>query len=452
MKAETPRNLALRVLNGLSYRPILSRFYLDDVFQRNAHLDERDRAFISHLVQGVLRWRLRLDWVIEQVSNVPLEKIDPPILNILRLALYQLFFLDKVPESAAVNEAVNQSKAHGAKHVVSFVNAILRSICRKRDEIPFPDRDNDPAHYLSVFYSYPLWLVKKWIKDWGEDFTEGLLSAGNRIPDFIIRTNRMRLGRHELIKRFEEEGMTARPTPYAPQGILVEGHRGRPDELSAFKDGLFQVQDQAAQITSHLLAPQPGENILDICAGLGGKTTHLAELMGDRGQVLALDINQKRLISLGRNSRRLGIKSVTRLVADASRSLSSLFRFKFDKIIIDAPCSGFGVISRHPDGKWNRSEEDIQRLALLQKGILDKAASVLRSGGKMLYVTCTISEEENEGVVKDCLDRHRDVSIVNMKDHAPAWSLDLIDDQGFLRTFPHIHHTDGFFAALFTKK
>jgi len=452
MKSETPRNLALSVLNGLSHRPILSGSYLDDISRRNAQLDERDRAFISHLVQGVLRWRLRLDWIIEQTSDFPFEKITPPILNILRLALYQILFLDKVPESAAVNEAVNQSKAHGAKHVVSFVNAILRRVCRRRDEIRLPDRDGDPVHYLSVFYSYPAWLVKRWIKEWGIDFTEGLLSAGNRIPSFIIRTNILRLGRHELIERLEEEGMRARPTPYSPQGIIVEGLRGRPDALSSFKEGLFQVQDQAAQITSHLLAPQPGENILDMCAGLGGKSTHLAELMGDRGWVLALDINHGRLISLGRNSLRLGIECVTNLVADASRSLSSLFHFNFDKIMIDAPCSGFGVISRHPDGKWNRNEEDIERLAELQKGMLGEAACLLRTGGKMLYVTCTTSKEENEEVVKDCLKHHRDMSLVNMKGHVPEWCLDLIDDQGFLRTFPHVHQMDGFFAALFVKR
>ncbi len=452
MKADTPRNLALSVLNGLSHRPILSGSYLDDVFRSHAQLDERDRAFISHLVQGVLRWRLRLDWIIAQASDFPLEKIAPPILNILRLALYQIFFLDRVPDSAAVNEAVNQSKAHGAKHIVSFVNAILRGVCRNKDEITFPDRDREPAHYLSVFYSYPMWLVKRWMRDWGIDFTEGLLSAGNRIPDFIIRTNILRLGRHELVARLKEEGMTARPTPYSPQGIRVEGLRGRPDELASFREGLFQVQDQAAQITSHLLAPQPGEDILDIGAGLGGKTTHLAELMGDRGRLLALDISRRRLISLGRNSLRLGIKCVFSLVADASMSLSSLFHYNFDKIMLDAPCSGFGVISRHPDGKWNRREADIERLALLQKGMLGEAVSILRSGGKVLYVTCTISKEENEEVVKDCLERHRDMSLVNMKDHAPGWCRDLIDDQGFLRTFPHVHHTDGFFAALFKKR
>ncbi len=452
MKAETPRDLALRVLNGLPRKPMLFGLYLEEVFRTNTHLDSRDRAFISHLVQGVLRWRLRLDWIIEQTTQFSFQKIAPPILNILRLALFQIFFLDRVPESAAVNEAVNQSKSHGAKHVASFVNGILRSICRNKNEIPFPDRYKDPAHYLSVFYSYPIWLVRRWINVWGMDFTEGLLFAGNRIPVLSVRTNLLKVTRPALIKRLAEEGGIARSTPYCPEGISLEGFKGRPDELSSFKEGLFQVQDEAAQITSHLLAPQPGENILDICAGLGGKTTHLAELMGNRGRVLALDINHRRLISLGRNSQRLGIECIRSLVADASGAISSLLRFKFDKIMVDAPCSGFGVIARHPDGKWNRAEEDLRRLALIQGSMLDEAASLMRTGGRLLYATCTISREENEEVVEAFLARHRDMSLLHMKDHAPKWCLDLIDDEGFLRTFPHIHEMDGFFATLFSKK
>ena len=332
------------------------------------------------------------------------------------------------------------------------MNGILRSICREKDKVTFPDRDSDLAHYLSVFYSYPMWVVKKWIKDWGIEFTEELLSAGNRIPVFTIRTNLLRLGRHELIERLQEEGIRAKRTPYSPEGILLEGFRGRPDELFSNKQGLFQVQYQAAQITSHLLAPQPGETILDLCAGLGGKTTHLAELTGDKGRVLALDISHSRLLSLGRNLERLGIGSITCLVADASRCLSSLIRFRFDKIMIDAPCSGWGVISRHPDGKWNREEGDIKRLALLQKRILNEALSLLRNRGKLLYVTCTISREENEDVVDSCLAKNRDISLENIRDHVPEWGLDLVDDQGFLKTFPHIHHMDGFFGALFKKK
>ena len=452
MKLETPRNLALLALNRLSRKPVFSGNCLDEVFRSHAYLSSRDRAFINHLVQGVLRWRLRLDWIIAQSADSPKKKITPPILNILRLALYQIFFLDRVPESAAVNEAVKQAKSGGTRHLASFVNGILRNICRQKDKITFPDRDRDPQLYLSVFYSYPDWLVENWIEEWGTEFTENLLLAGNRIPSLTLRANLLRLSRSGLMKRLEEQGIIAKPTPYSPEGILIEDFRGGVEDIVSFGEGLFQVQDQAAQITSHLLAPEPGETILDICAGFGGKTTHLAELMGDKGLVLALDISTGRLINLVKNSRRLGVGSISAFAADASGSLSSLVRIKFDKIMVDAPCSGLGVLSRHPDGKWNRNEGDIKRLALLQKAIINEAVSVLKSGGKMLYVTCTISKKENEGVVNSCLAGNQDILLKNIKDHVPGWGKNLIDDQGFFKTFPHIHHMDGFFAALFQKK
>jgi 16S rRNA (cytosine967-C5)-methyltransferase len=451
MMTKTPRNLALTVLNGLSHRPFLSSTLLDDIFRQNPQLDERDKAFFNHLVQGVLRWRLRLDWIIEQRSDFPLEKISPTVLNILRLALYQIYFLDKVPQSAAVNEAVQQSKIHAPKHVVPFVNGILRRICREKDNIPFPDQKTDPVHYLSTFYAYPPWVVEKWIEDWGMEFTQELLSAGNRIPGLTFRTNRLQTDRQSLVETLKKEGIKAHPTPYAPEGIRIEGLRGRPDELASFKQGLFQVQDEAAQITSHLLAPQPGEAILDLCAGLGGKTTHLAELTQDKAHPLALDISHQRLISLARTCSRLSIQSIASAVADVSESLFSLLRSEFDKILLDAPCSGWGIVSRHPDGKWSKNEKDIKRLSQIQGRMLDEAATLLRSGGRLLYVTCTLLKEENQEVVNAALGRHQDISLLDLRDHAPEWCQDLIDEQGFFRTFPHIHNMDGFFAALFEK-
>jgi 16S rRNA (cytosine967-C5)-methyltransferase len=451
MMTKTPRNLALTVLNGLSHRPFLSGTLLDDIFRQNPQLDERDKAFFNHLVQGVLRWRLRLDWIIEQKSDFPFEKISPTVLNILRLALYQIYFLDKVPQSAAVDEAVKQSKTHAPKHVVSFVNGILRHICREKDDIPFPDQETDPIRYLSTFYAYPPWVVERWVEDWGIEFTEELLSAGNRIPGLTLRTNLLRIDQQSLMEVLEKEGVKAYPTPYAPEGIRIEGLRGRPDELASFKHGLFQVQDEAAQIASHLLAPQPKEAILDLCAGLGGKTTHLAELTQDKAHLLALDISHQRLISLARTSERLGIQGITSAVADVSRSLSGLLRAEFDKILLDAPCSGWGVVSRHPDGKWSRNEKDIERLSQIQGRMLDEAVTLLRSGGRLLYVTCTLLKEENQEVVNAVLGRHQDLSFLNLKNHAPEWCQDLIDEQGFFRTFPHMHNMDGFFAALFTK-
>ena len=451
MKLETPRDLALRVLNGLTRRSVFSEDALNDLFQSHPALDGREKAFVSHLVQGVLRWRLRLDWTVSRAADFPIKRITPNVLNILRLALYQIFFLDRVPESAAVNEAVKQAKRGHHRHVVSFVNGILRSICREKDEIPFPDRKRDPLLFLSIFYSYPEWLVRKWIDEWGLEFTEALLEAGNRLPRLTLRTNNLKLDRETLIQGLQTEKVAAKPTPYSPQGVFLERFRGRPDQLTAFRQGLFQVQDEAAQIVSFLLAPLPGEAILDVCAGFGGKTTHLAQLMNDQGSIVALDIHLRRLLGLGSTCNRLGIRCAVSVVADGTRSLPSLFRSKFHRIMVDAPCSGLGVISRNPDAKWRREKKDIDRMARLQRAILEGAAPLLRQGGRMIYATCTLSREENEGVVYGFLENHRNLALQDLRKWAPEWALDLIDEQGFFRTFPHIHGMDGFFAALFTK-
>jgi 16S rRNA (cytosine967-C5)-methyltransferase len=452
MKTERPRDLALKILNSLANKTDIPDNYLDDLFQSHPHLDERDRAFIIQLVQGLFRWRLRLDWVIGQFTDFPLKRLENPILNILRLALFQIFFLDRVPEFAAVNEAVKQVKSNNSpRHIASFVNGLLRNICRHKDIISFPDKDREPVGYLSVFHSYPRWLVERWIREFGKDFTEPLLSSQNNLPQLNIRTNTLLLTRDRLIEYLAEEGVTGRPTTYAPEGVILEGFKGRVTELNAFKSGLFQVQDQAAILISHLIAPRPGDIVLDICAGLGGKSTHMAALNGGKGDILAIDINRRRLMSLIHNARRLGIDNIRPVVADASKSLSSAFSVQFDKAILDAPCSGLGTISRHPDIKWNRDEGDIIRLSFMQKTIMNETVPVIKKGGRILYVTCTISKEENEDVVEDFLVRNRDMSLENLKRHVPDWALDLIDNQGFFRTFPHIHHMDGFFGALFTK-
>ena len=284
------------------------------------------------------------------------------------------------------------------------------------------------------------------------EFAEDLLSAQNSLPCLNIRTNTLKISRDKLIAYLADEGVKGKPLSYAPEGILLEGFKGRVTELKAFRNGLIQVQDQAAMIISHLIAPQPGGDILlDICAGFGGKSTHMAALMGGKGYVLALDINRERLINLMNNSRRLDIANIQPIVADASKPLSTLLNFKFDKVMVDAPCSGLGVISRHPDIKWSRDEKDITRLSFLQKTIMNETASVVKKGGRILFVTCTVSSQENEEVVNDFLDRNSDMSLENLKKHVPEWGLDLIDDQGFFKTFPHIHHMDGFFAALFRK-
>ena len=263
MKHHTPRELALFILNRPSKKTDLPGHALDILFQQNPQLDPRDRAFINHIVQGVMRWRLRLDWIIEQVSDTPFRKISPQVLNILRMALYQIFFLDTVPDSAAVNEAVKQTKSLKlASHMSSFVNGVLRHVCREKTRLPFPERHKDLILFLSVEYSYPQWMIRQWITIWGPTFTEALLSAGNRIPPLTLRTNTLKIDRTHLMKHFGSGDLKVEPTPYGPEGINLRNFKGKITELDGFREGLFQVQDEAAQVAAHLLQPRPGDAIL----------------------------------------------------------------------------------------------------------------------------------------------------------------------------------------------
>jgi len=446
-----PRNLALTVLNRFDRDSGFPEQHLEGAIAHNPGISKRDRAFAVNLIQGVFRFRLRFDWIIKHSLRFSFNKVEPPILNILRIALYQIFYMDRVPESAAVNEAVKQAKAIGKGYASGFVNGILRRICRQKDQIDFPERSESNVRYLSVYYSYPEWLVEKWCRELGIESAERLLEAENRIPNLVIRANRLKTDRTELLGLLAEEGITAAPAGYSPEGIKLMGLKGPVDRLGTYKKGLFQVQSEAAQICSHLISPGSGSFILDVCAGLGGKSTHLAELMGGKGRVLSLDISHGRLVRLLGNSHRLGIGCIQAVVADACASMSFILRSPFDKILVDGPCSGLGVLSRHPDGKWSRDETDVKRLSYLQQCILNEVASLLKKGGAMLYVTCTISKEENEDVVSAFLKQNTEMVLEDLKDHAPGWGREFIDDHGFFRTLPHVHGLDGFFAALFRK-
>ena len=444
------RNLALKSLNSVAGTPGRAERRLEILFSQNPRLSERDRAFAVHMVQGVLRWQIRLDWVLKQYVRFPFGKIDPQVLNVLRLALFQILFLDRVPESAAVNEAVNQVRKMGRKHVVKFVNGILRRVCREKENLPFPHPEKERSLYASVYYAYPLWLVKKWTRELGADVALQLLKAGNEIPKLTIRTNTLRTTRQMLLNRLGEEGIEGKAIPFAPEGIELIHFRGSISRLKAFKEGLFQVQGAAAQVCAHLLSPGKEDVIADMCAGLGGKSTHLAELMGDRGQILALDTSLSRLRGLKQNTERLGIESIFPLAADVILPVSFL-RGAFHKIMVDGPCSGLGVISKHPDTKLTKKEDDIKRLAMIQKSILSRSCQVLKKDGELLYVTCTISKEENEGVVESVLRENNGIILQDLHQRIPPWGVDLVDDNGFYKTFPHLHGMEGFFAALFRK-
>lgn len=453
MKTDKPRALALDTLVSLEKAGEYAGNYLEDIFTKNPGFDERDRGFISNLIQGVIRYRLRLDYIIGGFSKTPVKKIDITVLNILRLAIYQIYFMDRVPESAAVDRAVEQAKTlKGQQHVVPFVNGILRNICRNKDGVKFPDRKKATVKYLSNYYSFPLWLTQRCLDEKGLADTEALFEAQNCFPTVNIRVNRVKATADELGKALADEGIDAVHAEYVPDCLILTNFSGRIERLSSFKKGLFQVQDQAAQAVSWLLGVKPGQTILDVCAGLGGKSSHLMELMGGKGSVTALDTDKRRLEMLYENARRLGLKNIKSVVADASEPFPDNLKGAFDRVLIDAPCSGLGTIGRHPDIKWNRSEIDIKRISRIQRKILENSFEAVKPGGLILYVVCTYTREENRTVIDNFLQKNSGASLVDMNNNAPLWARNLIDNDGFFRSYPHTHKMDGFFAALIKKE
>ncbi len=438
---DKPRENALEIL----VRVEEGAFAGDSLEQARRHLDLRDSAFLLELVYGVLRHRSHLDWILDQFSSQPVAKTDIRTRNVLRLGAYQMLFLDRVPVSAAVNTAAELAKIHGRKS--GYVNGLLRNLDRRRSEIGEPG-PADPVQRLSILYSHPAWLVRRWIRRFGPERTEAILSGNNRAAPLTVRVNVLRATRNELKASLEQEGASVSETRYSPDGLVISFSPGL-HSLSAYRNGWFMVQDEAAQLVTRMLAPQPGEAVLDAAAAPGGKATHLAELMKNSGAVVALEIDSARIEKIRGNADRLGASGVRPVLADAARYQQGAY----DKILIDAPCSGLGVIRRHPDGRWNKKEETIRERAALQLRILRNTARLLKPGGSLVYATCTTEPEENEDVVNSFLREAAGlVRIDDPRPYLPETARVLVDGSGFFRTFPVEPSLDGFFAVRLAKK
>jgi 16S rRNA (cytosine967-C5)-methyltransferase len=402
-------------------------------------MEKRDRAFLMEIVYGVLRYRDTLDWILGQFLKHPARLTDMTINN-LRIAVYQLYHM-RVPEWAVVNESVEIEKTLSKDKktgMQSLVNAVLRNVIRRKEDFRMPLKFDDPVTDIAVNTSHPPWMVKRWLKRYGENEAAQLAYANNILPPLTIRVNSLRTTRDQLLSMIIEKGIPAEPSFFSPDGVLIKENVNY-DDLS-FAQGLFVVQDEASQMVPHLLGPKPGERILDACAAPGGKTTHIAQLTGDTGELISVDRDAGRLLKLEENVKNLGIKSVKIINAD----INVLTGYgPFDRILLDAPCSATGVIRRNPDVKYRHMPADLQVFREKQLAMLRTVAGLLKDGGVLVYSVCSIEPEEGEEVINDFLKTGRDFRIID----AEVVFLKEFMKDGFFRTFPHRYNMDGFFGV-----
>ncbi len=444
------RHNALQILNERDSQEVPVDGIIESVFSSGSQ-SKQDKAFIHNLVYGVLRWRGRLDWIIKHFSHIKIDKIDPKVLNILRLGLFQILHLTRVPVSAAVNTSVELAKSVADVRTVRYVNAVLRKASVGVGEVVFPDFKRNQVEAIAATYAFPEWLVKRWLKRFSDQETIALCEAANVIPPITVRTNLLKTDRDRLIALLQHEAEDVQVTTYSDVGISFYRPILPVAKLSSYQSGWFQVQDEAAQLVSQFFNPQPQDNILDACAGLGGKTGHIAQLMSNQGRIIAMDNHKRRLAQLRAEMMHLGISIVTTNSHDLTQPFDRTPRRKFDRILLDAPCSGLGVIRRNPDAKWIRSKMDLQTYHRRQTAFLKVLAPQVKIGGILQYVVCSLEPEENEHVAttfqQDCPN-----FTVEKSPDIPSNLKSFVDADGYFRTYPPTGNMDGFFAVRFIRK
>jgi len=418
-------------------------------FARESLRDDRDRALAAEIATGVQRWRAALDYLIVEYSRRAIDRLDPEIVDILRLGAYQLLHLTRVPASAVVDDGVDLARRAGKRSAAGFVNAVLRAISRNRRALPLPPRpsgagDRDAAlAYLSVTLSHPRWLAARWYDRLGFDAAEAWMQFDNMPAPVTLRVNRLRMTRDQLAGALDREEVRVRPGRYAPDALVVdEGHPLRGAGLAA---GWFVVQDEASQLVGAIAAAAPGRRVLDACASPGGKTTAIAAAM-EGGLLVACDLRDRRVALLRRTIEATGAANIRIVQADLLRPLP--FATSFDTVVVDAPCSGLGTLRRDPDIRWRRGEQDLPVFAASQLTMLRHAAEMVAPGGRLVYATCSSEPEENERVVDAFLTVISGFERVDARTAAPALPPAVVDARGHLRTEPHRHGLEAFFAAV----
>lgn len=389
----------------------------------NQKFNDLDRRFCTELVYGTIKAGYSIDWIISKYINRPFKKIDPKVLAILRVGMYQLFFLDKIPKHSAVDESVKIAKKISLNSS-KFVNAILRESIR--NPIAFPN--DDSAESIAIRMLHPQWLIEKWIEQFGIEATKKICEFDNEEPPLTLRTNQLKISRTELIERLKLRGIKVEESKLVEEGIICRNINSM-NNLKELQEGLCQVQDESSMLAVKELNPQPNELIIDCCAAPGGKSTFIAELMKDKGKILSFDIHEHKIAQIESNAKRLGIKIIEPKLKDA-REIGEEYKMQADRVLADVPCSGLGVLRRKADLRWQKNLNEIKELPKLQLEILKSVAKAVKVGGTLIYSTCTLEQAENEDVVEKFIELNDEFELKHMR-----------------TILPHIDGTDGFFIA-----
>ena len=409
--------------------------------------DERDRSLCAAIVHGALRWQRACDHLVEHFSRRRIDSLDADVLVILRLSLFQILHLDRVPAAAVVDDAVSLTRSAGHRSATGFVNAVLRATLRQRHRLPLPARPREIADrgaaldYLGITWSHPGWLVERWLDRFGFAEAEQWVRFNNDLAPLTLSVNRLRASRGEVRSMLAAAGVETLDTRFAPTGLTVSA--GHP--LPHVSQGTFFVQDEASQLVPMAVDAKPDERVLDLCAAPGGKTVLMIGDMSDAGLLAACDVRERRVALLQDTLRRSGARHAHPVLVGANGPLP--FAGAFDRVLVDAPCSGLGTVRRDPDIKWRRQASELAGFAERQLVLLDRAAAVVRPGGRIVYATCSSEPEENEGVVDRFLAGHDRYRLLDLRRGGRSELAPVLDDRGMLRTLPSAHGLEAFFAA-----
>lgn len=440
---QTARGVAVKLLSRYENSDAFIDKLLDGELRRS-ELEPADRALVTELVNGTVRWQSRLDWILMGFYHGEFAKCLPLVKNALRIALYQIMFLSKIPAPAAINESVELVKRIKGERHAGIVNGVLRNILRNVQSIRYPDRKENEVLYLSVHTAHPQWMVRRYVDRFGSDEAEALLTANNQRPMLTLRVNTMKTSIEEVTQLLTESDIKFELSPIHASSILITSLRDI-RSLPLFASGHVSVQDASASLAVLLASPKPGMRVIDLCAAPGGKAIMAAELMKNTGSVVALEKYESKLSFISENVERLGVSIVSPQQGDARDFATDA---KADVVLVDAPCSGLGTLSKKPDIKWRRQIDDIRKMVATQRAILDNAAALVKPGGCIVYSTCTIEPEENVETVRWFLEHHPEFTLDSAETHLPAE----VCLDGFLQTFPHKHRSDGAFGARLVKK